>query len=163
VPGDTDSCYQMDSVWNARLEALAVLSGMVLSVPAFAQPGTSRIANGRTAAPADAPHATLTCDPVPVPGRVRCEVEARVSPGQSISWGDVVLQRVPPFATALRGRVGPHDASVREPDLWRWPFALVARGKGTGQVEGQVRVVVCKDRSCAAQDVPVVGQVEVGP
>ena len=154
----------MDSVWNARLEAFAVLSGTVLGVPAFAPHGTDPFANQRTAAPdADAPHATMTCDPVPVPGRVRCEVEARVPPGQSISWGDVVLQRVPPFATALRGRVGPHDASVREPDLWRWPFALVARGKGTGQIEGQVRVVVCKDRSCAAQDVPVVGQVQVGP
>jgi hypothetical protein len=155
----------MESVWNARLEAFVLLSGMVLlSLPAFAQQRTAPIANEPNAAPqTDAPHATMTCEPVPVPGRVRCEVEARVSPGQSISWGDVVLQRVPPFATALRGRVGPHDASVREPDLWRWPFALVARAKGTGQVEGQVRVVVCRDKSCAAQDVPVVGQVAVGP
>ena len=105
----------------------------------------------------------MTCEHVAAPGRVRCEVEARVPAGHSISWGDVVLQRVPTFAIALRGRIGPHDASVREPGLWRWPFALVAREKGTGDVEGQVRIVVCRGKSCAAQDVAMVGRVEVGP
>ena len=74
-----------------------------------------------------------------------------------------MLRRVPPFVAALRGRVGPQDASVREPGLWRWPFALVAREKGAGDVEGQVRVVVCTDNTCAGQDIPVVGKVEVGP
>jgi hypothetical protein len=108
------------------------------------------------------PRATMTCEHVPIPGRVRCEVEARVPPGYSISWGDVVLRRVPAFVAPLRGRVGPHDASVREPGLWRWPFALVAHGKGAGEVEGQVRVVLCRERSCAAVDLPVVGEVEVG-
>jgi hypothetical protein len=109
------------------------------------------------------PTATMTCEHVVTPGRVRCEVEARVSAGHSIAWGDVVLQHMPPFAAALRGRVGPHDASVHEPSLWRWPFALVARGTGTGPVEGQVRAVVCTDHRCAAQEVTVVGQVAVGP
>src|ERR1700683_4123812 len=59
-------------------------------------------------------HATLTCERAATAGRVRCEVEARVGPGESIAWGDVVLLSMPPFASALRGRIGPHDASVRE-------------------------------------------------
>jgi hypothetical protein len=134
-----------------RSAILAAFSALALTVaPAVAQEDA-------------APRATLTCEHVSAPGRVRCEVEARVPAGNSISWGDVVLQRVPPFAIALRGRIGPHDASVREPGLWRWPFALVAREKGAGDLEGQVRIVVCKDRSCAAQDVAMVGRVEVGP
>ncbi len=112
---------------------------------------------------AGAPRTTMTCERVAEPGRVRCEVEARVEPGESISWGDVVLLHLPPFVAALRGRIGPHDAAVREPGLWRWNFAIVARGKGTGDVEGQVRVVVCREKACAAREVPVVGKVEVGP
>ena len=129
--------------------------------PALAQ----QDAGASTLGPSDADGAlaTMTCEHAPVPGRVRCEVEARVAPGHSISWGDVILRSVPSFATALRGRVGPRDATVREPGLWRWPFALVARGKGAGQVEGQVRVVVCRDTSCAARDLPVAAALEVGP
>jgi hypothetical protein len=155
------------SVPQARFAAFATLATLTLGVtPVGAQPhaGGPREDAGTAAAPdADAPHATLTCEHVPAPGRVRCEVEARVSSGDSISWGDVVIRSVPPFAAALRGRVGPHDASVREPGLWRWAFALVARGKGAGDVEGQVRVVVCRDKACAARDVQVVGKIEVGP
>jgi hypothetical protein len=136
-----------------RKASLAAFTALTLSVaPALAQ---------RDAV--DAARATMTCEHVAAPGRVRCEVEARVLAGHSISWGEIALQSVPPFATALRGRVGPHDASVREPGLWRWPFALVAREKGAGNVEGQVRVVVCKDKECAAQAVAVIGRVEVGP
>jgi hypothetical protein len=106
--------------------------------------------------------ALLTCDRVADPGRVRCEVEARVEPGESIAWGDVVLLRVPPFATALRGRIGAHDASVREPGLWRWSFAVVARAKGAGDLSGRVRVVVCRGSSCAVREVEVAVRVEVG-
>ncbi len=152
---------------HARFAAFAILATLTLGVtpPVGAQPhaGGARDAAGSAAPDAAPPHATLTCEHVPVPGRVRCEVEARVPSGDSISWGDVVLRSVPPFAAALRGRVGPHDASVREPGLWRWAFALVARGKGAGDVEGQVRVVVCRDKACAARDVQVVGKIEVGP
>lgn len=141
---------------------LAVHAAVAMQlVPALAEQEAG--ASPGSVSDADAPLATMTCEHVAVPGRVRCEVEARVAPGSSISWGDVVLLRVPPFAAALRGRVGPHDASVREPGLWRWPFALVARGKGAGQVEGQVRVVVCRDTSCGARDLPVAGMLEVGP
>jgi hypothetical protein len=106
--------------------------------------------------------ATMTCERAATPGRVRCEVEARVGPGESIAWGDVVLVRMPPFATALRGRIGPHDASVREAGLWRWAFAVVARDTGSGEIEGRVRVVVCRDHTCATREIPVVGRVVAG-
>ena len=138
---------------NVGLPALASAAALAASV-------ASALAQQDAGA---APLATMTCEHVAVPGRVRCEVEARVAPGESISWGDVVLRRLPPFATPLRGRIGPHDASVREPGFWRWAFALVAREKGAGDVEGQVRVVVCRDKTCSARGVPVVGKVEVGP
>ncbi len=106
-------------------------------------------------------HATLTCERAPAPGRVRCEVEARVGPGESIAWGDVVLLSMPPFASALRGRIGPHDASVREATLWRWAFAVVAREKGRGEIDGRVRMVVCRGQACSAREVPVAGRVTV--
>jgi hypothetical protein len=112
---------------------------------------------------AGAPLATMICEHAAAPGRVRCEVEARVGPGESITWGDVVLVQMPPFAAALRGRIGPHDAAVHEPALWRWAFAIVARDKGSGDLEGRVRVVVCKEKVCVAEEVRVAGRVEVGP
>jgi hypothetical protein len=104
---------------------------------------------------------TMTCERASGPGRVRCEVEARVEAGETIAWGDVVLLRLPTFATALRGRVGPHDAAVREPGAWRWTFALVARAAGTGQVEGRVRIVVCNGSVCAPRTIDVTGQLAV--
>lgn len=152
----------MVSVRRVGFAFLAVLAAVAYQpLPAFAQ----RVVRASTEGvpDTDAPRATMTCEHVTAAGRVRCEVEARVAQGHSISWGEVVLRRVPPFAAALRGRVGPHDAAVREPGLWRWPFALVARGKGAGQVEGQVRVVVCRDTSCASRDLSVTGMLEVGP
>ena len=146
--------------------ALAVRVALSLSL-ALSSTGAARAARAATSARAEvdagAPRATLTCDHVADPGRVRCEVEARVDPGESIAWGDVVLLRTPPFATALRGRIGPHDAAVREPGLWRWTFALVARAKGAGELSGRVRVVVCRDQACGAREVEVAGKVEVGP
>jgi hypothetical protein len=108
------------------------------------------------------PHATMTCDHVDAPGRVRCEAEARVGAGESIAWGDVTIVRTPPFADALRGRIGPHDATTREAGAWRWAFALVARGKGSGEVEGRVRLVVCRDKTCAPREIPLVAHVDVG-
>jgi hypothetical protein len=125
---------------------------------------------------AGATRAEMRCEKAAGAGRVRCEVEARVPAGESIAWGDVAIVKLPPFAVALRGRVGPHDAAVREPGLWRWTFAVLARDKGTGEVEGHVRVVVCPAGgvpdsggsagaagACGAREVDVVGKVEVGP
>jgi len=137
----------------------AFAAGALAGIAAACALGSLAVAR---AADAGALHALLTCDRVADPGRVRCEVEARVEPGESIAWGDVVLLRVPPFATALRGRIGPHDASVREPGLWRWVFAVVARAKGAGDLSGRVRVVVCGGSSCAAREVEVAVRVEVG-
>lgn len=109
-----------------------------------------------------APRATLTCQRVDSPGRVRCDVEARVEPGETIAWGDVVILRTPPFVGALRGRIGPHDATAREADVWRWALALVAREKGAGDVEARVRLVVCRADKCAPREVPAVGRVVAG-
>jgi hypothetical protein len=106
--------------------------------------------------------ASLACDRADGPGRVRCEVEARVAPGQSISWGDVVLLKTPPFTLVLRGRIGPHDATVQEPEVWRWAFALAARDKGTGTVDARVRMVVCQGKTCTSVEAPVSGKLVVG-
>jgi len=108
------------------------------------------------------PRATMTCDRVDSPGRVRCEVEARVGGDRSITWGDVILVKTPPFVSALRGRIGPHDATAHDPGVWRWALALVAKDKGSGDVEGQVRLVVCRGSSCVPSQVAVVGHVAVG-
>jgi hypothetical protein len=106
--------------------------------------------------------AAMTCDHVDTPGRVRCEVEARAPEGESIAWGDVVIVKTPPFAGALRGRIGPHDATARDAGVWRWALALVAREKGIGDVEGRVRLVVCKDGKCGPREVVVTGKLVVG-
>jgi hypothetical protein len=104
----------------------------------------------------------LTCDRVDGPGRVRCEAEARVRPGQTISWGDVVLLKTPPFTLVLRGRIGPHDATLQDPEVWRWAFALAAREKGTGTIDATIRIVVCEGKTCTPVEVPVSGKVVVG-
>jgi hypothetical protein len=126
------------------------------------------VGGGRSASAEDdagapvAPAATLTCQPAATPGRVRCDVEARVSEGETIAWGDVVLVRVASFASALRGRIGPHAATVREARVWLWPLALVAREKGRGPVEGRVRLVVCRDGACTSRSIDVAGTIDVG-
>jgi hypothetical protein len=108
------------------------------------------------------PKATMSCAPVSGPGRVHCEVEARVEAGQSIRWADVILVATPPFVSALRARIGPRDATQRTARSWRWAFALVARERGSGDVEGTVRLVVCREAVCLPEKVPVRAQVAVG-
>ncbi len=105
----------------------------------------------------------MVCDRVESPGRVRCEVEARVDSAEAIRWGDVVLVGTPPFVRALRGRIGPDDATVREEHVWRWALALVARERGTGEVSARVRLVVCRDDRCASRVLPVAGKIVSGP
>ena len=83
---------------------------------------------------AGAPGVTMTCAPVQAPGRVLCEVEARVAADESIAWGDVVIAKTPPFAAALRGRIGPHDTTAHEATAWRWALALL---RGARQGHGQ--------------------------
>jgi len=108
------------------------------------------------------PRAEMRCERADAPGRVRCEVEARVASGESIAAGDVVIVRTPPFVTALRGRIGPHDATTREADIWRWALALAARERGSGEVEARVRLVVCRGATCTPREVPITGRVVVG-
>lgn len=93
---------------------------------------------------------------------MRCEVEARVAPGEAIAGGDLVIIRTPPFVSALRGRIGPHDATTHEAAIWRWAFALAAREKGSGEVEARVRLVVCKGSLCAPREAPIATLVLVG-
>jgi hypothetical protein len=104
----------------------------------------------------------MRCEHVEVPGRVRCEVEAHVASGESIAVGDVVIVRTPTFIGALRGRIGPHDATTREPEVWRWSLALAAREKGTGDVEARVRLVVCRSAACQPREAPITTRVVVG-
>jgi hypothetical protein len=111
---------------------------------------------------AGTPVAVMTCDHVDGPGRVRCDVEARVASGDSIAWGDVVLVKTPEFLVPLRGRIGPHEATVHNDDLWRWPFALLARTAGSGQVDARVRIVVCRGKGCEPREIAVQGRVVVG-
>jgi DsbC/DsbD-like thiol-disulfide interchange protein len=121
-----------------------------------------REGSASTAKAMAAPNATLACEPARVPGRVRCSVEARVVPGESIAWGDVVLTAMPAFATALRGRIGPHDATVRSDVGWRWEFAVAARGLGRGRLVGRVRLVVCQAKVCLPVQADVSGELVVG-
>ncbi len=111
---------------------------------------------------AGAIQAEMRCERADGPGRVRCEVEARVGLGEAIVEGDVVIVRTPPFVTALRGRIGPHDATTHDPNIWRWALALAARGRGSGEVEGRVRLVVCRGTVCAPREAPVSVRVVVG-
>jgi hypothetical protein len=106
--------------------------------------------------------ATMTCERVDSPGRVRCDVEARVAAGESIAWGDIVIVRTPPFVGALRGRIGPDGATAREAQSWRWALALVARAKGSGDVDARVRLVVCRGDRCGPRQVELAGHVAVG-
>jgi hypothetical protein len=91
--------------------------------------------------------ASLVCEKASGAGRVRCDAEARIA-GATIIWGDVEILRSPAFASPLRGRIAPLDATVRGEDGWRWGFALVARERGEGEVEARVRVVVCAAGIC---------------
>ncbi len=109
-----------------------------------------------------APRAALRCDHASAPGRIRCDLEIRVASGSHIRWGDVVLSRAPENFVPLRGRIGPRDATAREDDMWRWAFALVARERGGGDLEGAARLVVCHGDSCDPLVVPVKLRVEVG-
>jgi hypothetical protein len=144
-------------VRRARVLLLCAL-GLCALGAAIAGPASAAGAEGD----AGATSATIVCPSVAAPGRVRCDVEVHVPEGETIAWGDVVLVRVAPFASALRGRIGPHDASVREPRVWQWPFAVVAREKGKGIVEGRVRLVVCRAGVCATRTIEVSGGIDVG-
>jgi hypothetical protein len=129
----------------------------------FALPTLAWGAPPRDADLPDQVRASMVCEQPTRVGRVRCEAEVRAEAGVSIAWGEVVVLRVPTFASALRGRIGPHEATVHEPRLWRWTFALVARASGTGDIGARVRIVTCGANGCAPQEIDVAQTVAVVP
>jgi hypothetical protein len=88
--------------------------------------------------------ATMACDRVTEPGRVKCSVEARSPDGWTLSWADVTLLDLPDFTAALKGRIGPADVTSNERALRRWAFGLVAKKPGEGEMKARVRAVVCE-------------------
>jgi hypothetical protein len=120
--------------------------------------------SGGAAGAEDPPGATakLECAHAPEPGRVRCEVEVRAAAGTRIKWADVVIVSAPPFAPALRARVGPLEASAHEDAVWRWALALAARARGTGELVARVRIVSCVKDACAPSELEPRAAVAVG-
>jgi hypothetical protein len=107
--------------------------------------------------------ATLTCAPVAEPGRVRCDVDARIDSG-TITWADVEVLSVPDLAAPLKGRIGPHEATLKEPNTWRFAMALVAKRAGVGNVVVRVRAVACDaNDACTPLVAEAKGEVHVGP
>ncbi len=109
--------------------------------------------------------ATMRCDPVAEPGRVRCAVELRPADGLEVRHADVVIVAAPDFAQPLKGRIGPDDAVARDPLVWRWTLALVARRNGRGEVSAEVRAVLCpreRGRPCRPRVLAVKAEVVVG-
>ncbi len=106
--------------------------------------------------------ASMACDRTSEPGRVRCTLEARPTGGRTIAWGDVEIVSLPDFATALKGRIGPQDATEHEPASYKWAFGLVAKRAGQGEARARVRVVACEGERCAPVVVEVRAAVVVG-
>jgi hypothetical protein len=113
-------------------------------------------------ATSDALRASLTCEPLAAPGRLRCDVEARARDA-TLRWADVQVVRVPEFIAPLRGRSGPDEAAAREEDRWRWSLGLIARTREAGDVSVRVRAVVCVRDVCTPEVAVAVAHVTVGP
>lgn len=135
--------------------AVVVLVAASTSSDASAEPDAG-------AAPANAANAgngnanvTASCERAVGPGRVRCEAEINVPSGAEVRWADVQIVVTPAFVSALKGRIGPADAMVRDRSKWRFSFGLVARGRGTGEVKLRMRAVVCREDVCGPELVPV--------
>lgn len=98
--------------------------------------------------------ATMQCERVAEPGRVKCSIEAKLPPvdaggggaatTRSIAWADVALIELPDFTAALKGRIGSADATARDANRQTWAFGLVARKAGEGEAKARVRAVVCE-------------------
>jgi hypothetical protein len=110
----------------------------------------------------DGLRATLVCEPIAAPGRLRCDVEARGHTG-AIRWADVEVVQVAKFIVPLRGRAGPHEAATREDDFWRWSLGLVARARDAGDIAVRVRAVVCEGETCTPWVAFAVAHVTVAP
>jgi len=112
--------------------------------------------------------ASMQCDRAAEPGRVKCSIEAHTTGARSIAWADVAIVEVPDFAAALKGRIGPGDATFRDAAAQKWAFGLVARKAGEGEARARVRAVVCETGSdagapkCAPVTIDVGAIVHVG-
>lgn len=106
--------------------------------------------------------AKVDCPRVAAPGRVRCEIEVRARPGLVLKWADAVVSKSPPFATPLRARVGPADATAHEETVWRWAIAFAARTRDAGEVVVRVRLVACEKDACTPEELEARGQMTVG-
>lgn len=102
------------------------------------------VAHTAAAEPEPVLRATMTCDRVAEPGRVRCSVEARTAPHRSLAWADVEVLEVPDFASPLKARIGHADATSQKDGQSTWAFALVARRVGQGEARVRVRAVTCE-------------------
>jgi hypothetical protein len=101
--------------------------------------------------------AVVECEALSAPGRLHCTLEARLAGNARLEWIDVQLIEVPPFAIALRGRLAGAEADVREPTLYRWSTAIVAKREGAGDVRIRVRAVACEaaDKGPSRSENPV--------
>ncbi len=112
--------------------------------------------------------ARMQCERAAEPGRVRCSVEIRAAESRSIAWADVAILELPDFASALKGRIGPADATARDAASVKWAFGLVARRAGQGEARARVRVVLCEpsagggEPACAPRSVEVSATLVVG-
>jgi hypothetical protein len=96
----------------------------------------------------------IICEQPAAPGRFHCDVEVRARDGR-LAWADVEVGSLPDFILPLRGRLGPRDASIHEPGVYRWSVGFVARARQTGDLALLVRAVVCQGADC----VPVTSSV----
>jgi hypothetical protein len=147
----------------AAAEEIVYLRAMVgrLVVGVVSALGVLGAPVGQAGADAGVLRATLQCEHVATPGRVRCDAELRASHG-TVRWADVEILETPDFLAPLKGRIGPRDASAHESDLWRWALGLVARDRGEGDVVCRVRAVVCDAGSCVPEEVTAAAHVLVG-
>ncbi len=121
------------------------------------------LASGRVARADDAApplRASILCETPPGPGRFKCDVEARVTDA-TLSWADVLVVKVDDFILPLRGRLGPRDAALRDPDITRFSLGFVAKSRGSGDVVVRVRAVVCRGGACTPEEVVTAGRVVV--
>ena len=152
-----------DTTEHVRFAVLAPWSRRVRVAPLFAVSLAISISPGANAQtpPASPLKAQLVCEHVGVPGRVRCDVEAQVDDGR-IAWADAQILDMPPFAIALKGRIGPDDATVKTNLRWRLSFGVVAKETGSSSISVRVRAVRCREKTCEALSTTVSGPLEVG-
>lgn len=108
--------------------------------------------------------AKMQCERAAEPGRVRCSIEVRTASPRTIAWADVAILQLPDFASALKGRIGPGDATARDVSSVKWAFGLVAKRAGQGEARVRVRVVVCESEGvkCAPESTEVRAMLNVG-